>query len=242
MRIALCFSGQPRSIKITYDSFLKNLININENVDIFIHTYYTPENVNKEFLISFYNGINRSKKLNCYTIPTILEPNTIEYLEEKYKPKILIHERDDILFKQENYIEDEYFTNYWMTIPFNFQKMIYSIFMSNKIKMKYENENNFKYDAVIRTRFDSIIVKPIHISNLNLDFLNVSQYTYNQISDIFCISNSLNMNKYSDVWNTFKKIYDDGTTMHAEEIFRKHMSNNNLDIIDSLKEHISLLR
>jgi len=38
----------------------------------------------------------------------------------------------------------------------SFGSMLYSIMMANELKKKYEIENNFRYDLVIRTRFDLV--------------------------------------------------------------------------------------
>lgn len=42
MRIALCFSGQPRSWKAGYEYYKKNLLD-NHDVTVFIHTWDTPD-------------------------------------------------------------------------------------------------------------------------------------------------------------------------------------------------------
>ena len=38
----------------------------------------------------------------------------------------------------------------------NFGSMLYSIMMANELKKQHEIENNFRYDLVIKTRFDLI--------------------------------------------------------------------------------------
>lgn len=44
MRIALCFAGQPRSFKMGYDYYKKNLFSIEKNVDVFIHSWDSKHN------------------------------------------------------------------------------------------------------------------------------------------------------------------------------------------------------
>ena len=48
MKIALCFFGQPRFVKKGYEYYKKNLID-NHDVDVFIHTWFSVDNMEKGF-------------------------------------------------------------------------------------------------------------------------------------------------------------------------------------------------
>jgi hypothetical protein len=50
MKIALCLSGQPRNIEIGFNK-LKNSILDNNDVDVFVHTWYDPDNLSTRSVI-----------------------------------------------------------------------------------------------------------------------------------------------------------------------------------------------
>ena len=49
MKIALCLSGQPRGIPYSCQQILDNIINVNENVDVFLHTWFDPNDIGKSY-------------------------------------------------------------------------------------------------------------------------------------------------------------------------------------------------
>ena len=50
MKIALCFSGQPRDIDINYNVYRENILNKND-VDVFVHTWWDSENLSHNSII-----------------------------------------------------------------------------------------------------------------------------------------------------------------------------------------------
>ena len=46
--------------------------------------------------------------------------------------------------------------------------MWYGIMKANELKIKYENDNSFKYDLVVRCRFDTYILNPVKLKNINI--------------------------------------------------------------------------
>ena len=50
MKIALCFSGQPRDIDIIYP-FIKHSILDGNDVDVFAHTWWDPDNLSHNSVI-----------------------------------------------------------------------------------------------------------------------------------------------------------------------------------------------
>jgi hypothetical protein len=95
---------------------------------------------------------------------------------------------------------------------------LYKIWDCNRIKIEYENKNNFKYDLVIRFRPDMCLVEEIPKEYLN-DFLNINKelsqnkiftlnppkiFWSNRIYDIFFYGNNESMNKLCDCWLTIQ--------------------------------------
>ena len=107
-------------------------------------------------------------------------------IKQKFKPKrskIEIQKR----FEGERRVQNHY--SRW-----------YSFMESVKLKTKHENENNFKYDGVMVSRFDVAWLKYIEFSNYDMDYFYVSQWyrgdkirkDENKIKDIWFLSSSKN--------------------------------------------------
>ncbi len=92
----------------------------------------------------------------------------------------------------------------------------YSTKAVNDLRQKYEADNNFKYDFVITSRFDMIWTVDVICANLNKDIFyipgttkgkvpwgwpNNKSGTDYEIDDLWCISNSKNMDDFSLLYN-----------------------------------------
>lgn len=191
MKIAFCLSGQPRwldhglqNIKSAFSSY---------DIDYFVHTWWDKSLVNKKTTLNS----NRS---------FLWEENTLEKIISELTPKGIISEPP----KTFSVYND---ANYETLTPNSVHSMFYSIMVSNEIKKLYEKVNNFKYDLVIRCRFDIVF----HVFNLNLYSLDSNNkiYTYHtgaeQLpNDHFAISSSVNMDYYCDLYNNLEKYYREG--------------------------------
>jgi hypothetical protein len=165
MRIALCLSGQPRYLDEGY-FFIKNYLLDRYEIDVFVHTWWDESYSGNEF---GNTNISRSCRY---------DPKTIEKIESYYSPKKFSFEKEkdfsffsEELFKQQNK-EFDFYTemNYGGLHPIAPYSFYYSVKMCNQLKSEYEEEHNFSYDLVIRTRFD-IVLKSF---NINLKDVNSS--------------------------------------------------------------------
>lgn len=113
----------------------------------------------------------------------------------------------------------------------------YKISECNKLKCKYENENNFKYDLVIRCRFDSFFTRKfkkdeLHIEDNQIivpwgwDFKCVSEYA---VTDIFALGRSDTMDKYSSVFDNLDK-YKNDIIFHPESIMGYNLFRENVEV------------
>lgn len=214
MKIALCISGQPRYLDNGYQHIYKNLLSKHE-MDIFIHTWWDDNLIGKRFDFS-QHGRDRIG---------VWESGTIQKIENFYKPKDILIEKPKIFnidtFKNLN----EYWkTNFSESNSNNSISMWYSILNSNKLKKDYESKNNFRYDLVIRCRFDILFdFFYLDLDSIDSDFIyvqSIGQIRKNKIyknshllpsdllndkilylNDQFAISNSENMDYYSEVYN-----------------------------------------
>ena len=109
--------------------------------------------------------------------------------------------------------------------------MFYSIKQANKLKKIVEKENSFVYDFVVRMRTDIIFDGvPIDFSDLEDNVLYVEKTNCHKehdvsalarsssyaINDLWAVGSSEIMDKYSETFDNYKKLIDDGCTINAE--------------------------
>tara|TARA_R100000008_G_scaffold10198_1_gene5125 strand:+ start:1921 stop:2868 length:948 start_codon:yes stop_codon:yes gene_type:complete len=206
MRIAVLLCAQPRFLNLTYKR-IKEEFNIpNVQVDFFIH---------------FWNVVGFSpqcEKTKDYTTDDNLE-KYIHYLEPK-KYKIEDYsELDNLVFLFKNLntflvsdkillkaVKDKYRYEFgqWFS-----NKRAYSLME------EYEQENNFKYDVVIRTKTDYIYS--------NSDKLDNYIIPEDKINTNFALVTNLKIRKFVQELNGFKnhqlKEYIPGVTLTGESIY-----------------------
>jgi hypothetical protein len=100
--------------------------------------------------------------------------------------------------------------------------LMYSLKVANELKNVYEDENNMKFDWVIRSRYDFALNTPIPFTELDNTKLYVPNCRMTPARDFgndqFAFSSSENMDKYADGFNHIEKHYDSGTIMIGEEM------------------------
>jgi len=219
MRIAICLSGQPRTPEIGFKFIKKYLIDPNKEhqIDFFLHAWYDEKEIGK----AWDSAQPYPEGKNGY-----IKTGTDKFLLNSYKPLkyIIEHQKD--------------FSNH--TISFNshfsakqniLASFFYSMNKSSELKKEYEKENNFKYDMVIRTRYDLAYMKPVDFSQFkpNLDKIIVpakfqtDQDNFNNknkpMVDIFAASTSENMDIFCDIYNNMKMLNKKIEPPFAENYF-----------------------
>ena len=212
MKVALCFSGQPRNALQTYDYFKKNIIDAN-NADVFIHMNYDNDNL--------YIEKSHSNNGNC-----LLDKDLDKKIIDLYKPKRYLIEAPKNFNKQNIQIDEKRLErSKKMNAHMNWSNEdhekyilkqltshLYSVHKCNELKELYANENGFFYDYVIFVRFDLFLYQPIICNNLDPDFIYYIEMSQpdEMISDWLNIGSNAIMNIYSsryltiDYFNTFK--------------------------------------
>jgi hypothetical protein len=212
MRVAICFSGMPRALDKGYE-YLKHLVE-KHNADIFVHTW-----LEDPYELAYRSNFPRN---NRFIDPVYSEPTSS--LEERSKNLVKIQ----LLYKPISMTVDKYHIyQKWYS---NNEKWIYyyrhcsqleSIFLANELKKKYEIQNNFKYDVVIRCRFDLPLRQEFNFKEYDLD-----NYVYvrdvraewigmpipkgnkrleRHVNDMFAFSSSVNMDKWCNLYNYIKE-------------------------------------
>ena len=218
MRVAVCISGELRTYKENYESLKKNILDPYD-ADVFLSSWNTTSAQDK------YN--------NKITLPI-----SKRELLDLYKPKgIKLYDFDESIFYEYKGVKipDELIK----VKPKSFRANIPQFFLMkdcNELKRKYELENNFVYDVVVRTRADLLIFCQIKLEKLDLNKINLKHIikdTY--YSDQFAISSSILIDSYTSVFN-YLNIYwmdplQDGqfkNILNGETLMRHHILHNEL--------------
>lgn len=178
LRIALCLTGLIGGLRGRngvgkaidpingHHWYNKNLLQKN-NVDIFFHTWSNSKND----LVSIY----KPKKYLIERQDNFSEINSQFYGFDSYES----------FYKKENKLNESYvcsdkeITNF-KNLIFRSHSKWTSTYKVIKLKIEYEQENDFKYDFVIISRFDIALKKRINFSNLEKQILYLSERNENQ--------------------------------------------------------------
>jgi len=229
MKIAICISGFIRTWEHTKMSFIHTLCK-GVTPDIFIHTYnqnYFQYSAGKEDII--------------YTDDEIREM----FADFNVKA-IKIENRDNIL--PELIEQNGKFSNCWMNNQFipesscktsqqvnsglRILDQVRKIEESFELKNKYEIENNFKYDIVVKTRFDILYLSSpkwdiITDSNIFTEVGGTGGYPHDQVT----FGTGKDMDLYSKRYSRIDEIINvHNSDMCAHDTFRVICNINNINI------------
>ena len=172
MKIALCFSGQPRFIEQAAENVFDNVIG-DYDVDVFAHLWFDEDLQTKPYK---YGGAGGWKDQR---IPA----DAIETFKRIYKPKDILVQKskkfldsglsDNYLATQQRYkqgsINNPDEPNFEVRDVNNIISYYYSLMQVCSLKKEYEYANNFKYDYVIKMRTDSIVHNAIEYEGFRKD-------------------------------------------------------------------------
>ena len=222
MSIAVCLSGEPRSLKLSADNILNNLI-VPNNCDIFIHTWY--DNFNSERMDG-YCGVFPGTNITGNGCMSKWED--IDYIKilNTFNPKSILIE------KQFKFVEKFKIPNWSLGTTSNkVQSMFYSINKANELKQQYEKYNNFTYDYVIRCRLDCIFNQQLKIEQFDNNYVHISNKMHSHgVNDFFAIGNSLNMDKYSSTFNNLHNLHN-LCEFNPEIVLGTNLLLNNVPVI-----------
>jgi len=149
-------------------------------------------------------------------------------LESLYKPKnsIVDDPLPDLSFETKYpRIPNSKFPAYFTMSAFN------SIYKASKIREKYESANNFKYDWVVRLRFDYALnaTPDFSLDNSKLYVPNCRMVIERDFcNDQFAFSSSDIITKYCRTFLNIQKYYDEGVIMIGEDMLQANLKHYNL--------------
>jgi len=196
LKIAICFSGQPRiMIDGIMDNINRNIIESN-NCDIF--TYASKDD--GKFSNSYKMLSDILKNFNC--------------ISTKFKDDFFLDFEDRPMFSDisNRYKKEE--VSGKVKIQGILQQMFY-IEECNKLREIYESENNFKYDWVIRCRFDIAFYDKLNLDNYsnepNKVYLRKRKIGRSKFDDCFAFGDSASMSIYSNRFSYLTELNEKST-------------------------------
>jgi len=225
--IAICMSGHTRTFNLCKDNIMNNIINpiikSGCNVDIFNSTW---------------NDNNYIENLND------LQNFCTDMNSENYDSKFFIN----------NYSSNQYLKFPGLcceTTSSNASSCIYKIYNSFKLCAKYENNNNIKYDIIIRIRPDITYNNIIDIGNIKQSLLNnyiYMSYSHGKytsvtkdIMDPYLYGNYDEMKLLMKTYNELTKFINKDIPHTVEGFLYEQIINNNI-IINRFMSSFGIIR
>lgn len=234
IRVALCFSGQPRSFAEAYPYIKKNIIDCNPNVDVFIHCWYDEKEAGQKFKNTSDSA--REGGIN------VVETNVPNQLIRLYQPKLYAFEPQQDF---STFIKPEYEFARDKTQPFATFSMWTSIFKCNELKKQYEKENDFIYDIVIKARFDLAITTPVYTSNLQNQntIITIGPEPQTEIAaDILFYTSSQSMDKVAELAHHLEEYFPVLGIWNNETFLYHHIVKNGLSVTHHPHTSFHLIR
>lgn len=217
MKIAVCFSGQPRFVPECSKSIIENVFQ-DYYVDVFAHLWFDEKLLKEPYKYGGDGGWEKQR----------ISQQAIEDFKKIYSPIKLVTERSCNFY--DSYMEDDFELSqnrYWpgsLTEPNYMERQIkntlsnfYSMSEVNRLKLIYEYRNNFKYDWVFKIRTDVNVHQKIDLSKYNRSSFTCTSLMQQppHINDWFCFGGSDIMDVFMGVFPMFQRIFD--LTKHHRE-------------------------
>ena len=231
MRIALCFSGQPRFINKVAPIIKENIIG-DYNVDVFAHLWFDEELQSKPYKFGGEGGWRNQR----------IDPNAIDDFKKQYNPKGLLVQSSKKFLN--SYLSDNYEASLkrykWGAIDNpeepdfairdvnNITSYYYSLMKVCMLKKEYEYEHDFKYDMVIKIRTDSIVHNKIDYES----FINVK-------NTVFYSGNQAQSDGMINDWFNSKDRIKDGVSV-KNDFFYSSDNNSEWMTVKELEEWIDI--
>jgi SAM-dependent methyltransferase len=214
-KVAVCISGYMRTFEQTFDRLFNNLLK-QTNPDIFIHTW----NYMGSPLRGFDNPMIR-----------VSTKSMLQRINRLYKPTQLIVE-PAINFKPTPLMLQRNFDNRDIN---GVLSMFYKVKVCNDLKKEHEQNNDFKYDCVIRMRSDLMFMSPFYLNkDMDKNTLYVpTGYDYEGMNDQIAYGSSEIMDKYCDLYDNIDQLLRDGEKFNPEKLVKQHVLKSGLPLVRS---------
>lgn len=206
MKIALCFSGQPRSVEETFP-YIEEHILTPFSPDVFAHVWYDTTWTGKRLVSA--GGVIASNPM----------PNdVIQKIQTLYNPKRLF------IDAPKEFDEKEYNTRKFPQIK-----------PQNSLSQRYSIQKSFElldgqYDVVIRMRFDWAIQTTIELPKVFGKILMPNDCLHEDgVNDQFAIGPTHLMKIYCNLYDNIDRLfYNDGVVFCDEILLYRHLKQYNV--------------
>lgn len=218
MRIALCFSGQPRFITETSSFILDNVCK-GYNVDVFAHLWFDESITDSPYKYGGNGGwvnqrISKSSILDFTSIynpiKCVVEPSK-SFRDDDLKTDYCYKPNGELVSWSKHWKESTE-PDYRNRIVNNWLSYHYSLGQVNRLKKEYEYANNFKYDFVVKCRTDAIVKTKIryeHFDQNCVHYSNKLNQPDNMIADWINFGGSRSMDVFMNTFNVFDSLVQD---------------------------------
>lgn len=216
MKVAILLPGMLRNFEVVYPYFKKYVIDP-LNPDIFFYGY--PNKKGLEYCESKIIELWNPKKYTIREYTTELRKEICPYENELYMGR-------------NTSATSEKASHTWMS-------GIYCVKNANALKQQYEQENNFLYDVVIKSRTDWFYYREHSKEELERaergellipeawDFKSVNEIG---ASDVSAVSDSKNIDAYSSLYDNIEKYFREGVyAFHPETYCGIHVDRQKLN-------------
>ena len=208
MNVAICFSGQLRSLDKTHES-IENFLNYNfKKFQIFAHI---PQSNESNDFIRYFKSANIIIEKDPIIKKTKLKNKQFKSVEHKFGSL--------------------------KAAKFAHMQQLYGIYKANSLKMEYEKNSGTSFDWVIRCRSDlKFYESKLQLEILNKDIIYTPNFHHwGGINDRVVIGSSKNMDIFCNIFNHIQKYPIPG--FNAENIFKNYLTKKNIMTkeIDTLK-------
>jgi len=226
MRLALCFSGHPRTFEKSF-SYIKNQFINKYNCDIFISTYNVNETISKKIIdlynpkkINFNEEREVSKKNDIY-INNLDLVKTLNFVDIRFEDNIKFNKIEKDInsgnYTIENFFEinghniiNKKFENEKLTN--NFLGQFFGMYDVSKLCLEYIGSNDVKYDYILRLRLDCFIEHDFEIEALeeNQILINhIQNYNHSiKLHDHFFMARQETYFKIANIYNNLENIIE----------------------------------
>jgi hypothetical protein len=217
MRIALCFSGQLRNVKQTYEQYwLPNVLtpNAHHQIDTFVHSWYDKSTTGTSF-------VTAGGGIGSHPTPA----NVIQDIYDIYNPVTMVLQHQ-LPFDEKNYNDNKY----PMIIPkFTLSKM-YSSWMCNQLKSVHEGSQNQRYDVVAVARFDWAFQQPVLFDAVTTPGVYHPGLNPHGINVGFVMGDSTSIDRYNMLFHDVQSVYDAGVPFCDEILAQAYLGHLNIPI------------
>ena len=208
MNVALCLSGQPRSVERAYPYILENIILPND-ADVFVHAWADDRLRGGQPLAA------------CGAIASDVIPENIEdVIINLYEPEDYIFE-EQIEFDVKNYNERKA----PMIKPQNSQSQWFSV------RECFNLIDETKYDVIIRARFDWALKDKVYVSDYPLPTIKCPNDCPHPggINDQFAFGHTEDMMIYGSLFDHMDYVYNvQGVRYCDEQLLFRHLQNHGI--------------